>query len=62
MSNHTIDEEAFQGAYEASLATEMHEIRDDIMRQKSGTLAQKREIAEKTMLRGFLETYLSLEG
>lgn len=62
MSNHTIDEKAFQEAIEALKSSDADELHYDIMHSSSGTEGERAALANDAVLRIFLESYLKFKG
>lgn len=56
----TINEKAFQYAFEATKSAEVHQNVDDVLRHSS--IEEKTTLAEKTVMRAFLKAYLSFKG
>ena len=62
MSNHTIDEKAFQEAVNSLKSSEVHEMHYSIMHQVVGTEEDKALLAKNAVLRAFLQAYLKFKG
>ena len=58
MSDHTIDEKAFQEAASVADSWELGEEADNIIRKSAGTHDEKMQVLKRAKMRILLETYL----